>query len=115
MLQTVIAFARWHIGERGSTEFLCDCAHQHCFDKLELSLREYEEIRASPVRFPFKVGHDYPVFERVVAVSDGYAVVEKIGAAAEVKRGSILAHRVKRAGSADEWGNPNTDEGVWRL
>ena len=52
----------------------------------ELSLREYEEIRASPVHFPVKVGHDYPEFERVVAVSDGYAVVEKIGAAAEVAK-----------------------------
>ena len=66
--------------------FVCECADEHCVETLELSLREYEEIRGSPVHFPVKVGHDYPEFERVVALSDGYAVVEKIGAAAEVAK-----------------------------
>ena len=74
---------------------LCECADEHCVETLELSLREYEEIRASPVHFPVKVGHDYPEFERVVAVSDGYAVVEKIGAAAEVAKMLDPRSRVK--------------------
>jgi len=32
---------------------------------IELSIAEYESIRSSPVRFPVKLGHDYPEFERV--------------------------------------------------
>ena len=61
-------------------------ADEHCIETLELSLAEYESIRASPIRFPVKVGHDYPEFERMVALSDAYALVEKIGAAAEVAK-----------------------------
>jgi len=56
MLQTVIAFARWHIAERGSTDFIGECADEHCVEKLELSLAEYEEIRASPIHFPVQGG-----------------------------------------------------------
>ena len=48
-----------------------------------MSMAEYERIRSSPVRFPIAVGHDFPEFESVVEVSDGYAVVQKKGAAAE--------------------------------
>ena len=74
------------VGKTWHPEFVCECADEHCIETLELSLAEYESIRASPIRFPVKVGHDYPEFERVVALSDGYAVVEKIGAAAEVAK-----------------------------
>jgi hypothetical protein len=70
----------WH------PEFICECANLHCQETLELSLRDYESIRGSPIRFPVRVGHDYAEFERVVALNDGYAVVEKIGAAAEVAK-----------------------------
>jgi hypothetical protein len=66
--------------------FLCECGGEHYYERLELSLAEYESIRASPIHFPVKVGNDYPEFERVVALSDGYAVVEKIGAEAEVAK-----------------------------
>jgi hypothetical protein len=83
------------VGTAWHPDFICECADEHCSEKLELSLREYEEIRASPVHFPIKVGHDYPGFERVVAVSDRYAVVEKIGAAAEVAKRLDPRSRVK--------------------
>ena len=80
---------------RDVNERIEELVDEHCVETLELSLREYEEIRTSPVHFPVKVGHDYPEFERVVAVSDGYAVVEKIGAAAEVAKTLDPRSRVK--------------------
>ena len=83
------------VGKTWHPEFVCECADEHCIETLELSLAEYESIRASPIRFPVKVGHDYPEFERVVALSDGYAVVEKIGAAAEVAKTLDPRSRVK--------------------
>jgi hypothetical protein len=46
---------------------------------IELSICEYESIRSSPVRFPVKLGHDYPEFERVVEEREHYAIVEKCG------------------------------------
>ena len=49
---------------------------------IELSIAEYESIRTSPVRFPVKLGHDYPEFERVVEEREHYIIVEKFGEAA---------------------------------
>ena len=51
---------------------------------IELSIAEYESIRSSAVRFPVKVGHDYPEFERVVEENENYAIVEKFGEAASI-------------------------------
>jgi hypothetical protein len=65
-------------------EFLCECADTNCVDTIELSIAEYESIRSSPVRFPVKLGHDYPEFERVVEEREHYAIVEKFGEAARV-------------------------------
>jgi hypothetical protein len=95
------------VGKAWHPDFICECADEHCVEKLQLSLREYEEIRASPVHFPVKVGHDYPEFERVVAVSDRYAVVEKIGAAAEVAKTLDPRSRVKGASWVDVENEPS--------
>ena len=65
-------------------QFLCECANMDCTETLTLSVGEYEHIRSSPVRFPIKLGHDYPEFETVVAQNEHYAVVQKRGKAAEV-------------------------------
>jgi hypothetical protein len=45
---------------------------------------EYESIRSSPVRFPIAPGHEVADVERVVVQNERYAVVEKMGTAAEV-------------------------------
>jgi hypothetical protein len=65
-------------------EFLCECADTNCVEMIELSIAEYESIRSSPVRFPVKLGHDYPEFERVVEEREHYAIFEKFGQAAEI-------------------------------
>jgi hypothetical protein len=67
----------------GNVEFLCECANTACIETIHLSIADYERIRSSPTRFPIRVGHDFPEFENVVEASDGYAVVEKKGAAAD--------------------------------
>jgi hypothetical protein len=56
----------------------------NCTEMIELSIAEYESFRSSPVRFPVKLGHDYPEFERVVEEREHYVVVEKFGEAARV-------------------------------
>jgi hypothetical protein len=70
--------------EAAHSEFLCECADTNCVEMIELSIAEYESIRSSPVRFPVKLGHDYPEFERVVEEREHYVVVEKFGEAARV-------------------------------
>jgi hypothetical protein len=69
--------------DSGDVEFLCECAKIECIETVHLSIADYERIRSSPTRFPIVLGHDYPQFESVVEVSDGYAVVQKKGAAAD--------------------------------
>lgn len=68
----------------GEVEFICECADLSCQALLDMSMVEYEAIRSSPVRFPVLPGHVVPDVERVVEERGSYAVVEKIGKAAEV-------------------------------
>jgi hypothetical protein len=68
----------------GDLELLCECADLQCGRTITLSVAEYERIRSSSVRFPIALGHDDPKVENVVEVADGYAVVQKVGKAAEV-------------------------------
>ena len=70
--------------EASEMQVLCECADLSCDDVLDISMLEYESIRSSPVRFPIALGHDLPDVEQVVEQNERYAVVEKIGTAAEV-------------------------------
>jgi hypothetical protein len=67
-----------------NVEFLCECGRLDCAATIELSMAEYERIRASSVRFPIAPGHEIPEIEVVLETNDRYAVVEKLGDAARV-------------------------------
>ena len=62
----------------------CECADPNCAERLDISLDEYEALRANPLHFAVFHGHVYPDVERVVAEPTGHVVVEKAGAAAKV-------------------------------
>jgi len=66
--------------------WVCECAHKSCVESVSLSLGEYEDIRANPVRFVVAPSDDhvFEEFEDVVAKTDRFWVVEKKGTAAEV-------------------------------
>jgi hypothetical protein len=57
--------------------FYCECADEKCFERVWLTVPEYEAIRADSTRFAVVVGHVFPEAERVVAEPDGYEVVQK--------------------------------------
>jgi len=63
--------------------FFCECGNADCVELLELSVEEYEEIRANPRRFVVQRGHELPDFERVVE-QESYSIVQKVGDAGEV-------------------------------
>jgi len=86
------AFRRVNEGiERGrtpaSTEstaaFVCECARLGCTDVLDLTIAEYELVRAHPRRFVIAPGHEVEG-ETVVSTHDGFAVVEKLGEAGRI-------------------------------
>jgi hypothetical protein len=77
-----------NIGELAATlggtqpyEFICECATSGCFERLTLSLQEYEHVRAGGSRFLLCPGHEDIEVERVIEEHDGYVVVEKDGVA----------------------------------
>jgi hypothetical protein len=65
-------------------EFICECADTGCTESMNMSLAEYEAVRASSTRFPVLPGHEVDDIERVVEQNERYAIVEKVGVAAEV-------------------------------
>jgi hypothetical protein len=64
--------------------FVCECGHAGCKEWVTVKISEYEAIRSHPARFFVSGGHDEPEAERVVAETSRFAVVEKIGEAAEI-------------------------------
>jgi len=82
--------------ESDEAEFLCECGDANCTHRIEVSLDDYENVRAHPTRFLVRRGHDLPEVEEVVHRRRRYAIVEKVDrvAAAVVRR---LNPRVRRA------------------
>jgi hypothetical protein len=70
--------------ENDKIEFLCECSDTACIETVPLRISVYEEVRANPVRFVIKPGHEIEAIERVVAEDGGYAVVEKHKAEADL-------------------------------
>jgi hypothetical protein len=68
------------------SEWVCECADMTCMKPVELSIEEYEMVRAEPTRFVVAPGaeHVNPEIERVVRREPRYWMVEKIGLGAEI-------------------------------
>jgi hypothetical protein len=60
-------------------DVVCECGYSGCTGRLTMTVADYEAVRRFPTRFLVKAGHEVSEFERVVAESDAYVVVEKVG------------------------------------
>jgi hypothetical protein len=60
-------------------EFICECARSGCFDRVSLTLKQYEHIRAEGTRFFVVPGHQDVAVEVVVEAREGFVIVEKDG------------------------------------
>ncbi len=69
------------LGPGAPYEFICECSTSGCFERLSLSLEQYEQVRQTGTRFLLADGHEDIEIEQVVARSDEYVVVEKDGVA----------------------------------
>jgi hypothetical protein len=63
------------VSERAS--FVCECADVNCAEQVEMTLGEYEHVRADPATFLILPGHERPEIERVVLATDRYLIVHK--------------------------------------
>ena len=75
---------QWPGEEDSPVGFRCECAQLGCNQLIELTVREYEEVRANPRRFVVVPGHESPDVETVVESRRRYVIVEKLDQAAKV-------------------------------
>lgn len=81
------------------SEWLCECANDDCFERIEMSAREYEDLRSDGSRFfvfPTEE-HVWPEAENVVERCPNYWIVEKIEIAGEIAE----AHYPRSDGAAE--------------
>jgi hypothetical protein len=78
------AHNRWV--NRHFSEWVCECADETCAEPVELSIEEYEGVRAEPTRFLVAPSEEHvsPRIEQVVRREERYWVVEKTGVSAEL-------------------------------
>ena len=57
--------------------FVCECGSGDCAASVELTLADYEHVRADPAQFVVVAGHANPHVEDVVEQGEGYEVVRK--------------------------------------
>jgi hypothetical protein len=69
---------QWPGEEDEPVSFRCECARLGCNELIELSVNEYEAVRADARRFLVIPGHEQLDAERVVETHPGYLVVEKL-------------------------------------
>jgi hypothetical protein len=57
--------------------FNCECGNGGCTDQIEMTLVEYEAVRADPTRFAVRRGHELREVERIVEEHPNYLIVAK--------------------------------------
>ena len=68
--------------------FICECGRAECLIQVELTVQEYESVRAEPAWFFVAPGHEIigPDLGRLVDRQARYHVVEKVGVSGEIAR-----------------------------
>ncbi|HEY2655574.1 MAG TPA: hypothetical protein VGI55_07280 [Solirubrobacteraceae bacterium] len=74
----------WPATPSESVAFRCECAALGCNVLVELTIAEYESVRANPRQFLLAPGHEIPAVEQVIRRTDDYVVVQKLGDAGRV-------------------------------
>lgn len=72
------------LGGLDDYEFICECSSSGCFDRVSLTLSDYEYVRREGTRFFVAPGHENVEVELVVQTTPTYSIVEKDGPAGVV-------------------------------
>lgn len=62
---------------RAPVAFRCECGRLGCNKLIEVTMGDYERVRAHPRQFLVVTGHEQTEFETVVYARENYSVVEK--------------------------------------
>ena len=77
----------WQGGD-GELNLVCECGDEDCTAAIELSVPEYEAVRAVETQFVIIRGHERADVEDVVDGAENWLVVRKRGEAAEIAAGT---------------------------
>jgi hypothetical protein len=77
----------WH-GREGQLSVVCECGDEDCTAGIQLSVQEYEAVRAVETQFVLIRGHERAEVEDVVDGAENWFVVQKRGEAAEIAAGT---------------------------
>src|SRR5437588_10007521 len=69
---------QWAGEEDAPVSFRCECARLGCNELVELSVNEYEAVRADPRWFLVLPGHEQPEIEQIIEARPSYVVVQKL-------------------------------------
>ncbi len=69
------------LGGNSPFEFICECSTSGCFERLSLTLGEYEQVRQDGTHFLLAEGHEDIEIEQVVGRHGRYVVAAKDGVA----------------------------------
>lgn len=69
------------LGGTATYDFICECSTSGCFERLSLTLAEYERIRQDGTHFLLARGHEDIEIEQVVSDQGTFVIVEKDGVA----------------------------------
>jgi hypothetical protein len=75
-------------GHEGQLDVVCECGNEDCTAGIELSVGEYEAVRAVETQFVVIPGHERTEIEDVVGGTENWLVVRKRGEAAEIAAGT---------------------------
>jgi hypothetical protein len=59
-------------------DLVCECMRSACTERIRVTAREHERVRAHPRRFLVRAGHEALDVESVVERQEAYVVVEKL-------------------------------------
>jgi hypothetical protein len=74
------------VSEANPLAFVCECGAADCAASVELTIREYESVRADSAQFFVVSGHEVPEVEHVVEHRKHYDVVRKHGDEAQIAK-----------------------------
>ena len=68
------------IAPRGTelSAYVCECSDAGCTSPINLSHREYAEVRANGAQFAIAIDHEDPETDRLVGEGSRYATIEKL-------------------------------------
>lgn len=74
----------WPGEQDAPVAFRCECARIGCNQLVELTIRDYEQVRANPRWFIVAPGHEQAGAETVVQAAQRFRIVEKVGQAGQI-------------------------------